>query len=314
MSSSTDVALIVESDIAIRTAGTVAFGRFSLLYTPYVQVDNVSSAILYYDFALTVDTEIERFWGRPWSLVSFGFYLNRYLSLIGHIPVMYELYASMAQSLCFLDAFARCSIRIFDNISRCFELQMYHQLLAGVTQVIVGVMQVFRVYALYSGSRQVLLLLVGLVIMGCAISGWAIGQTWHVHRSYLVNVPERIGCDLTMSQAQGEYLAAVWACVLVFDFVVFVLTLYRVLKVGRKWRGSVFTLMLRDGTLYFGVLFVCHLGNILTCLLAQPAYRGITVTTTNVIATSLIARLMLNIRDSEFSGRQYRWPSDGMVV
>ncbi len=89
----------VESDIAIRTAGTVAFGRFSLLYTAYVQIDNVSSAILYYDFALTVDTEIERFWGRPWSLVSFGFYLNRYLSLLGHIPVMYELYAPMAQSV-----------------------------------------------------------------------------------------------------------------------------------------------------------------------------------------------------------------------
>ncbi|RDX43658.1 hypothetical protein OH76DRAFT_1360907, partial [Lentinus brumalis] len=252
----------------------------------------VSSAILYYDFALTVDTEIERFWGRPWSLVSFGFYLNRYLSLLGHIPVMYELYASMAQ---------------------CFELQMYHQLLAGVTQVVVGVMQVFRVYALYSGSRQVLLLLVGLVIMGCAISGWAIGQTWHVHRLYLGNVPEKIGCDLTMSQAQGEYLAAVWACVLVFDFVVFVLTLYRVLKVGRKWRGSVFTLMLRDGQ-FIICARVTVLRRTLVPTFLQPAYRGITVTTTNVIATSLIARLMLNIRDSEFSGRQYRWPSDGMVV
>ncbi|KAI0695255.1 hypothetical protein C8T65DRAFT_584461, partial [Cerioporus squamosus] len=243
--------------------------------------------ILYYDYALTVDTEIERIWRRPWSLVSFGFFLNRYLSLLGHIPVMYEIYASMAQ---------------------CFELQMYHQLLAGVTQVVVGAMQVFRIYALYSGSRLVLLLLVTLVVLGCAISAWAVGHTWQLHRSNVGNISERIGCDLTMSQAQGDYLAAVWACVLVFDFVVFVLTLYRVFKVGRKWRGSIFTLMLRDDDVLRRVLFVCHLGNILTCL---PAYRGITVTTTNVIATSLIARLMLNIRDPEFDGRQYRWPSDG---
>ena len=41
--------------------------------------------------------------------------------------------------------------------------------------------------------------------------------------------------------------AAVWAAVLVFDAIVFGLTAYRVLQVGRKWRGSLFTLMLRDG-------------------------------------------------------------------
>ncbi|KAI0695282.1 hypothetical protein C8T65DRAFT_744073 [Cerioporus squamosus] len=293
MSSSNDVLLITKSDTAIRYVSTVAF------------------AILYYDYALTVDTEIERIWRRPWSLVSFGFFLNRYLSLLGHIPVMYEFYASMAQSLCFLELFTRPSIRIFDNIPRCFELQMYHQLLAGVTQVVVGAMQVFRIYALYSGSRQVLLLLVTLVVLGCSISAWAVGHTWQLHRTVSI-APRLVHHGAHENSTPGvDYLAAVWACVLVFDFVVFVLTLYRVFKVGRKWRGSIFTLMLRDGTLYFGVLFVCHLGNILTCLVAQPAYRGITVTTTNVIATSLIARLMLNIRDPEFDGRQYRWPSDG---
>lgn len=63
------------------------------------ETDDVVLAILYYDYALTLSTEVERFWRRPWSLVSFGFYLNRYLSLLGHIPVMYEFYGSMAQSV-----------------------------------------------------------------------------------------------------------------------------------------------------------------------------------------------------------------------
>ena len=42
-------------------------------------------------------------------------------------------------------------------------------------------------------------------------------------------------------------LAGVWATVLVFDLVVFGLTVFRVLRVGKKWRGSMFTLMLKDG-------------------------------------------------------------------
>ena len=41
--------------------------------------------------------------------------------------------------------------------------------------------------------------------------------------------------------------AGIWAAILVFDAVVFGLTVYRVLQVGKRWRGSLFTLMLKDG-------------------------------------------------------------------
>ena len=41
--------------------------------------------------------------------------------------------------------------------------------------------------------------------------------------------------------------SAIWSSLLAIDALVFGLTLARVLRVGRKWRGSLFTLMLRDG-------------------------------------------------------------------
>lgn len=38
--------------------------------------------------------EVERFWCRRLSLYSLGFFLNRYLSLVGHIPIMMEFFSS----------------------------------------------------------------------------------------------------------------------------------------------------------------------------------------------------------------------------
>ena len=50
-----------------------------------------SLAVLYFDYLLTLEMEVERFWKKPFSCLTFGFFLNRYLSLLAHIPVMYEL-------------------------------------------------------------------------------------------------------------------------------------------------------------------------------------------------------------------------------
>jgi hypothetical protein len=47
------------------------------------------AVILYYDYFLTLPMEIERFWPqRTFSWALFLFYLNRYLALLGEIPII----------------------------------------------------------------------------------------------------------------------------------------------------------------------------------------------------------------------------------
>ncbi|KAI0695281.1 hypothetical protein C8T65DRAFT_815104 [Cerioporus squamosus] len=231
--------------------------------------------------------EVGRFWrftsGRPsWGAV--GFFLNRYLSILGHVPVILEFFGSEVYSVS-----AKASQR------GCFSA-----------------LQISRVYALYNGSRKVLRIFLGLSVVFFAVSGvrwsvcphlrradlvvqWATSETWRTHCSSLDD---------------GSDLAVVWGCVLVFDIAIFGSTLHRVLQVRERWSGGLFTIMLRDGAVYFGVLLVCHLANILVCMLAEPAYRDPSVTITTVIATTLIARLMLNIRDPELRTMHLRLTSD----
>ena len=56
-------------------------------------------AILYLDYILTFDMEVERFWQRQFSWVSVGFFLNRYIAVITHIPVMLEFFGSRLPSV-----------------------------------------------------------------------------------------------------------------------------------------------------------------------------------------------------------------------
>ena len=81
-------------------------------------------ALLYYDYALTVDRERRLFWSRQ-GLKQWGsllFFLNRYCGVIGHAPVVVQAFASPRSAM----------------FTLCGPLQSYHQILAIAMQTIVG--------------------------------------------------------------------------------------------------------------------------------------------------------------------------------
>ncbi|KAI0752174.1 hypothetical protein C8Q74DRAFT_361421 [Fomes fomentarius] len=187
---------------------------------------------------------------------------------------------------------------------------------AGVSQLVIGGLQIARVYALWNCRRAVLGLLGAISVIVCIISGWAMSHTWQTHCVSVDDdrLVQQTQCDPSKWRAQGYYLAAAWAAALLFDATVFSLTVYRVLRVGEKCKGSLFSLLLRDGALYFGVLLACHVANIFACIFAQPAYRDACVTIANAIATTLISRVMLNIRNPDRRTRSFYWLSSDHEV
>ncbi|KAI0752176.1 hypothetical protein C8Q74DRAFT_1222531 [Fomes fomentarius] len=274
---------IAQSTFIIRVASAVAF------------------CILYYDWVLTLSAEVDRFWKRRLSWVSFGYYLNRGLALLGHIPVIYEFYFWHIRSL------------TQHRSQTCSKLQMYHQILSGVMPVVVGALQIARVYALYESSQRVLIGLVGMAV-------WAITQAWKTHdaaqvvKAGIVDMNPII-CDLRVSANHctltgcHRYCNALkmpedptkmgrrLACHLAPRRVHILRVHGHMIKQLTSW----LTLCLGS------VLLLCNSTNVFTCLLAPPAYRGISVTISNVIATTLIARLMLNLRKPNLVAYSYQY-------
>ncbi|KAI0651321.1 hypothetical protein C8Q79DRAFT_1016927 [Trametes meyenii] len=222
------------------------------------------------------------------------------MSVISHIPVIIEFFGILPDA-------------DYMRVERCREFQQYHQILSVAIQGVVAALMILRTYALYGRDRRILILLLAIIGAGGVVSLWVIVTGRNTHRPGTTHPEEiaRIGCELALSQQEGYDLAIAWSSILVFDATVFILTLLQALKIGKAWRGGYLHVMLRDGTVYFGVLSVCYLSNILAY---APVHKGVSTSITNVLSTTLVTRLMLNIRDPDLHERPRRWGLDDTEV
>ncbi|KAI0744804.1 hypothetical protein C8Q76DRAFT_789284 [Earliella scabrosa] len=251
-----------------------------------------TSAILYYSFALTLPLEVEVVWNGRFSWGTALYLLNRYGTLLVHLPHIYGHFIANVTS----------EKRIWVGL-----LTSYDALLAVAVQGVVSVLMLLRTYALYNCNRRVLALLVASLTVSWALSIWVVGYTTHVSYYESTSGWSRpydgsSGCISVLSRADGQredaiHLAMVWAGLLLFDVIIFCLTLARAMGRGLAWRQGLFFLILRDGTMNFGILIVFYLCNVLTFAYAEPGYQGLLAILTGVLSSDLVARAMLNLRD-----------------
>ncbi|KAF8579519.1 hypothetical protein K439DRAFT_1416171 [Ramaria rubella] len=139
---------------------------------------------------------------------------------------------------------------------------------------------ILRVYALYLANRYVLVFLLSILSGQIIVSGWA------VHFGIRQNLT--VLCYLS---------AALWAAPLVTDSCIFVLTLWRTLKYKRKLgRISTTQIILRDGTMYFFIVFSANLMNTLIYFLATEDLKAVGASFSQIITSIMISRLQLNLR------------------
>ncbi|KAI0080462.1 hypothetical protein K474DRAFT_1704765 [Panus rudis PR-1116 ss-1] len=230
-----------------------------------------SLTILYYDWLLTLPAEIRLYWQYRFSVTSFFYFLNRYSTLLLHIPVAIEFYADLS------------SERLLFASS-------------GFSPIVLCVLLAIRTYALFG---RALLALIFFVVYGTTTFGiatWAIVKEQQIPMSVSDAIPPTYrACGSDFTNDQARYLAIAWALAMGFDLIIFILTLYKRLKIGRTLHNSLFSLMIRDGTLYFGFLMFFYVGNLISIVRYHIIIE--VSTSINIIATTLISRLMLNIRD-----------------
>ncbi|KAJ7121495.1 hypothetical protein C8R44DRAFT_981612 [Mycena epipterygia] len=259
----------------------------------------VSFTLLFYDYFLTFEWEVSRYWGSAFTWPNILFFANRYGTLLGNIPVVIHENRDVR-----LDALTKPPALTLSLWARCRHLESYHQYFIIATQVMVGAMLILRTYALYERSKRVLTFMLSVTVGGVIVGLWSVVTGKAGDNS--ANLRLYFGCNYAISHSQGISLAAAWAGVAVFDCMIFLLTLYKVFTRRRPNGADLLTVLLRDGSVYFGVMVMSNLSNILTFVLGSPYTRGIATTFTNIISSIMISRLMFNLRDpalSHMSGR-----------
>ncbi|KZT20955.1 hypothetical protein NEOLEDRAFT_1140137 [Neolentinus lepideus HHB14362 ss-1] len=236
-------------------------------------------AILFYDHILTLPPEMTYIWRSRRFGVKALFLLNRYYALLVNV---------IATVLEFKDF----------SLESCKAAMQFRQFSVLMTAVIVTVLLVLRIYALYGCSRQVL---AGLVFVGAilaSISAWQIA----VEHSDIRNTP---GCHIAYNGVSGTRTATGWESLLIMDTLVFALTVKKTLgdrprnlRLTLTKTNDLVMLMLRDGTIYYVVMVLATVGNVLTFYFCAPLIKGILSTFVSNISVTMLSRLMLNIHQS----------------
>ncbi|KAF9058426.1 hypothetical protein BDP27DRAFT_587039 [Rhodocollybia butyracea] len=251
-----------------------------------VRVELVSFAILFYDYLTTLDLEVEYFWnGSSRGLGTILFYINRYLSLLGNIPII--IFFFWPEPLL--------------RSNRCHALEIYQQFFLSLVQLVISILFILRLYAIYAHDKRVLTLLCILTtgMVGNGLLQWYISQ----NDAAVLDIPQALisqaGCLQSYTSAQGLHMVYLWLGVLVVDLIVFSLTLRKTLQLFKDIPGGIVTVIMRDGVLYFGIITLTNSANILAFALGKDYMKGLLPIFANIIASVMMSHLMLNLRDGQ---------------
>ncbi|KAI0331799.1 hypothetical protein GY45DRAFT_1433703 [Cubamyces sp. BRFM 1775] len=261
------------------------------LFTTSNICEVVGLALLTYDHLLTLSGEIQFVWGRKFSGATVVFMLNRYVTLFGKIvlPISTFWWPNQTDDSC------RGPI----ILTEMFSVIVYF---------IVAIFSTLRVYAIWNKDWRPALavLLVGLCV--------PVANMYH----YIPSVPGAFtwplyGCGeaTPLSDVQlAEFAIVIHSCAIAADLLVLILTwvkTYQIKKLASilEADASFSTLILRDGSLYFGALLVLNVVDLII-LQSNVLFDPLPVFI-DVLTCILISRFMLNLR--QIAGRGSDLPS-----
>ncbi|KAJ7214462.1 hypothetical protein GGX14DRAFT_696631 [Mycena pura] len=279
----------------------------------YYYIEATQFTLLFYDYFLTLEWEVSRYWRRGSASPAVLFFANRYGTLLGNIPIVFRDFwttpASPSKGRMYCPLSDPCSTGpIANHWLSCNALDMYHQFFIVIIQIIIGVMLILRTYALYERNNRVLGFMLAFAAGVICIGVWATIDSDHAPAADMGPVPLNIGCTYTVSSAEGKGLIIAWSAMGLFDCMIFLLTLHKTLRRRRSTGLNFLAVFMRDGCIYFGliqrslesshdadtaltvsIMVISNLCNILSFALGTPYTRGLFNTTTNMYARRSIS-------------------------
>ncbi|KAJ7921408.1 hypothetical protein B0H13DRAFT_2318526 [Mycena leptocephala] len=178
----------------------------------------------------------------------------------------------------------------------CERLSAIQTAVLLIQQTFVELTLALRVFAMYGFSGRVFASLAAAAVVTITLGAWS---TVGFETTMDIDLP---GCHVATVNAQAIRMAAAWEAQLVCDILILGLTLRRAytyhLTIGLG-SGSVLSVMVRDGAVYFG-LMIClvNVANITMLYVGDILTAGSLAWFASAVSVTMISRLMLNLHDA----------------
>ncbi|KAF9051462.1 hypothetical protein BJ165DRAFT_1524400 [Panaeolus papilionaceus] len=231
--------------------------------------------MLIYDHLITMDQEVERVWKQKISGASILFFLNRYGNALALIVL----------------------IESFNDPSWPKEVCDRYVLFEGAqTIVLVAICElimILRVFALYGRSISVLCF---LMVLWCA---QVVLSVIGIHTGWAVPFPPNVhGLGACILDGTSPLFLCLWVAPLTTDTCIFLLTVWRTRSYifSRTRSTPIIQIFLRDGTIYFFIIFSANFLNFLIYVIAPPDLKAVGACFSQLITSVMVSRLVLNLR------------------
>ncbi|KAJ7910988.1 hypothetical protein B0H13DRAFT_2328751 [Mycena leptocephala] len=234
--------------------------------------------ILIYDHALTLGSEVGLIWQRRLRRPSALWFL-----VVRYIP--------LACSCVML----KDSEDDFLNLEVCSRMEHALEGLMFLQEALVDTTLGLRVLAMYGFDRRVLVPMLIISAISVALGLWTFikfGEPGMLTAPAL----NLTGCDTALPRATA---LREWEVQLLTDTLIFGLTAYRAYadhKIMKLVEGSLIKRMMKDGAMYFGIIVLANLANVLTLYFGDILTAGCLTWWTTSLSVTLIARLGLNLQ------------------
>ncbi|KAJ7767733.1 hypothetical protein B0H16DRAFT_336467 [Mycena metata] len=262
------------------------YTTFTSDYRIYRYVFLAGLVIAIYDHLLTFSTEVNYIWLTKLRPSTCWFLAARYIGLIGNILVSVFYFGALSHESDFT-SFQRAA-------SGCFwEILIISQ--EGLIETTLNI----RVFAMYNRNIWVLVPLLVLVCISMILA--VVGAVKLDDPEQNLAAPGLNGCNTPYPRSTADHLAKAWMGILACDVLVFALTVrqaYMRHHRSKPYAGSLIPRMLKDGSMYFGVIVLATIANISTFYLGDILLSGFLSWFTSSLSLTLLCRLMLNLHEA----------------
>ncbi|KAF8706615.1 hypothetical protein RHS03_04644, partial [Rhizoctonia solani] len=258
--------------------------------------------ILIYDHILTFPQEVELIWKQQRSWVSVFFVLVSQLAFafLNGVPTFSGQNRYITPLVLIVDVYDKGGLANFLSQTFCVNWYFAESAWNLVAFSLIHALVALRVHAIWGRPRwlsiTLALLFVAYFTVTTVVGHFLIAFKFEIDFAHTVayNPLFRL-CFAEVS----PYLWTCWLPALIFELFVFVMTVIKAIEHSKnKVNTPVVRVLYRDGIIYFIVISLCSMFNMMVWLLAPPTLVALSKYFVLCIVPTMGARLVLNLRGS----------------
>ncbi|ESK91874.1 hypothetical protein Moror_10486 [Moniliophthora roreri MCA 2997] len=239
-------------------------------------VDLAAAFLQFYDVAINLDLEIQYIWTSNWSPFKVLYILQRYMPFIDVICLVSYLHLGTLDT------------------HRCSQIYLVTGWFFCIGMVCSELVLTLRIYAVWHRSTRVAIGL-GIFFFGCFVPVFVHFDAHARHSRFLtVPMPSAPGC---LVSGGVNTLWIDWMMLLIYDTGAFIMMLIpgiQAYQIGGY--SQLFKVIYRDGILYFALISLVSLVNIIVIANLEPQLSLILAPSERVLHSILTSHIVLHIR------------------